>query len=733
MRPHVASRKRFRRRAVAIVFYSLALLVGLLRAPAQTEADFSSNPGETDATNFVVPVALDGLVSKAANLFDLEGKSLRFTPQGDGSYTIELLPDATTMACNRVLQDDDAEPDGPFQAKGWAVRLPFSFPFGGKTWSKIYVNRNGNLSFAKHEGAYWPQRDPWPDGGMRSMAATIDSNAAAGLEQMIAVLWAPYEPNPAVSEVRLEAQDNCLAVTWHVVRSYAGQVVAGPCTFQVRLYPTGVIEMAYLKVPEKDGIVGLFTGLPVNGPLLEHWQHSHSAADPSVAIASADIYDAGSTLKFVLSMKTDAPLHVAQGMLAYRCLFKVNGYLEQVATNVTDKPFGSSSLGATPHTAGYAIHGKTVEIYVSKVAFAGCDKIYPGWNVTWWGLPGRFDQSPADLRPGVDLTKVTPGETDLSSTHDARSGNIFEVFHYSEVTKKADRLLKEIYQQLPPDDDIALVFTDFRIDDLYGQGGGAWHVNFPIQGIGGGADQPRSTKELGSTKLQINIANVWVGAPLFAESGTDPEGRHWFNYALGVKWIAHESTHRWGMTLVTRNPHTDQQVDLGDSVGHWIEGMNTPALFPMGGHYLDHPSPGPSIMGGSVWQENPDGTFSKDNYPFGAPGGYTALDLYIMGFLPPDKVPDTFVLTNLQDLGDGRYSGTKLRVRIQDIISVMGPRLPASADAQRIFHMKLYLVHEPGRDVDPAMLERAQHLSVAVANFFHQATGGEMQVVPSGE
>ena len=115
-----------------------------------------------------------------------------------------------------------------------------------------------------------------------------------------------------------------------------------------------------------------------------------------------------------------------------------------------------------------------------------------------------------------------------------------------------------------------------------------------------------------------------------------------------------------------------------------------------------------------------------------SPGWIFVLDLYAMGMLPADKVPETFLLNDLKFLGGNRYQATKIPVRIEDIVTVMGPRVPPGDQTQKIFHMKFYAAHEPGVDVSPAILSRARKLSAAVTDFFSRATGGEMRVVPSG-
>lgn len=101
-----------------------------------------------------------------------------------------------------------------------------------------------------------------------------------------------------------------------------------------------------------------------------------------------------------------------------------------------------------------------------------------------------------------------------------------------------------------------------------------------------------------------------------------------------------------------------------------------------------------------------------------------------MGMLPPERVPDTFLLEDFKDLALNHFQGTSTPVRIGDIERVMGKRLPTCADAQKIFHMTVYLAHEPDRNATAAMLTRARRLSAVLSKFFLKATGGAMRVVP---
>jgi hypothetical protein len=664
------------------------------------------------------------------DFFDLQGKTVRFTPAGGRAYQVQTLDGSSMVQGGAALED--AEAVGPWYSKGWSVAIPFSFPFGGKSYDHVYVNMDGNISFDEAESDYWAQRDPWSDGGMVSVAAAIDGRSVGGLERMIAAYWGPYQ-NPSVSQISTQVSSGCLAVTWNMTRAAWGQAVLGVNTFQARLYASGVIELTYPHVAERDGIVGVFPGQVTAGRSLCHWEPAGEAPDPSVDIDSADVFDGGTVLDLALTMKEQIPGSVDSGTLDYRCWIDRDGTKDVVDLAVSDHPRMTCWLTTAPRTGGWRIRGKRVNMYVSKLLLAGCKNCSFGWDVTWWGKDGRYFGS--GQIPVADVSEVHPSMFKFSGAIASQEhrGNIFEVFHYPVVWKASERLLKSVYTRIPPRDDIAIVFTDFRIDDLYGVGGGAIAANVPLKGVGKGNEHPRSTRDVGSTKLQMTIATTWLGSPTFEEAGQNDDGTNWYNFGRGVKWIAHECTHRWGMDMSFVNPSTGQTEKLTDSLGHWRQGLDTTAMFPVTELYLQPRNDGGSVMGGTAWRQNSDGTFLQSDYPFIIPGGYSALDLYVMGMLPAERVTPMLLIEDLKDLGDNRFSGSPVRVRIEDIVAAMGQRVPAYADAQKVWHMSFYVVHEPGREADPALMARAEGLAAAVVNYFYRATGGTMRVVPANE
>ena len=85
-------------------------------------------------------------------------------------------------------------------------------------------------------------------------------------------------------------------------------------------------------------------------------------------------------------------------------------------------------------------------------------------------------------------------------------------------------------------------------------------------------------------------------------------------------------------------------------------------------------------MGGGVWQDNFDGTYTQLHDGYFVPAtGYSYLDLYLMGMISAAEVPDFFILNNLVPAGkdaNGRpmFKAARTKVTIQDVIEPRTPR-----------------------------------------------------------
>ena len=134
-------------------------------------------------------------------------------------------------------------------------------------------------------------------------------------------------------------------------------------------------------------------------------------------------------------------------------------------------------------------------------------------------------------------------------------------------------------------------------------------------------------------------------------------------------------------------------------------------------------------MGGSVWQDNFDGTYTqlRDFYYVPAPG-YSFLDLYLMGLISAAEVPDFFMLKNLVAVGKDAnghpiFKADRTKVTIQDVIAVEGPRLPDVDHSQREFNTGIVVVVEHGQSPSHELIERANGIRNQWIDYWETSTG----------
>ena len=658
----------------------------------------SGESGTIGVHGSVTTVPAGRLLQKPANFFDLEGRTVTFTPNSEGEYAV------TVGDLNWHEPGSEAETiSAVLDWHGYlTVDLPFPFPFAGRTWTGVYANANGNISFQRPEGMNWPHRDPWADAGMRSIAAAIDSRAAAGLEAMIAVLWAMYGD----TTVSVDSTPARVVITWKAFRRTAVNVYYEPLgenLFQALLYPSGAIELAYRTVPERDGIVGLFHGLNTRGRTLDSVDDAvGDVAHPVLDITKAELVDNGSTMLATITLAEDIPEQVERSSIDYHVSIKFGDTRCAVglAINADGRQSFASWCSPRPSVVGHRVRGRTIEIPISKTLLNGADHFSWQAGAVWWGED--FDGTERHT------VYVVEPDYDLRTLSGRIAGNVFEVFHYSNVPKHAtQQVLSYIYHQVPANDEFALAFTDFRMDDLYNSGGAA-AANEPIQGIGEDAANPTQGEYYGSDNLLISMAPAFIGASNFNKTGVS-YGRQYRSFSPAIRWIAHEAGHRWGMHLQFRNPHSGQVEDLADRLGHWSNYLHAPAVHPVWPSFASEPYSEASIMGGDIWIDNGDGSFTRagDSYPLAT--GLSALDLYAMGMIPPNEVPETFILRDVQETDRwDTVRATKVPVRIEDIVAAMGPRVPSAEESRKEFRLGIYLLHENGRPPRADLLERAR-------------------------
>ena len=341
----------------------------------------------------------------------------------------------------------------------------------------------------------------------------------------------------------------------------------------------------------------------------------------------------------------------------------------------------------------------------------------------------------------VDLSSLTPKDGSFVA--------VYEAFHYLTRPKPQD-LSCTILKALGDKFDFLAYYSDFRIDSQEASSPSDGPVGGKVTGIG--ETQHEQTAEVLASRctqgrFQLGFEHPeYVGAnevqaepPDGAPAGSahniafyrqqlrraSPEGRHLpFNYAVGH--LGHEVAHRWAAYVSAKI--NDQVISLGPWP-HWDPGLQTPVAFP-----YSLPTEA-STMGGGVWQDNFDGTYTqlRDGY-FVPASGYSYLDLYLMGLISAAEVPDFFILKNLvrvaKDVnGHTIYKAERTKVRIQDVIAAEGQRLPDIDHSQRQFNTGIVVMVEHGKRPSPELMERANGIREQWINYWETTTGHRSSMI----
>ena len=134
-------------------------------------------------------------------------------------------------------------------------------------------------------------------------------------------------------------------------------------------------------------------------------------------------------------------------------------------------------------------------------------------------------------------------------------------------------------------------------------------------------------------------------------------------------------------------------------------------------------------MGGGVWQDNYDGTFTQLDDDYYVPAtGWSYLDLYLMGLIRASEVPDFFLLRNLvpagQD-GNGRpiFKADRTKITIQDVIAQEGPRLPDVDRSQKKFNTGMVVMVEHGKKPSKELINRTNAIRQRWMDYWETTTG----------
>jgi len=190
----------------------------------------------------------DGQIVADANPFDLEGKSLTFTPGGASSYTVsagdalalEPDPGARIEDFETDLDPPHTPPDDGFKQIDFGEG--FSFSFYGVSYSRVLIGTNGFLSFDSGTG------DP-----EESAAKFINDRP------IISGFWHDLDTTDTAgpSGIFVKQFADKFVATWKQVPEFDTYDLN---TFQIILHRDGRIQFSYTGITTRSALVGISPG-----------------------------------------------------------------------------------------------------------------------------------------------------------------------------------------------------------------------------------------------------------------------------------------------------------------------------------------------------------------------------------------------------------------------------------------------------------------------------------------
>lgn len=204
------------------------------------------------------------LALSGTNAFDTDGQTHRYTPTGGGVYDV-----AQVSFSFDAVQGTDIFPgdDGVVLQS-----LGFSFPYGGSTWTDVYVSGNGAVSF----------------GAQINPAGYYDSADFFSATPKIAPLYLDLF-SPGGGFIRVKSEATKCTITWDTVIEYG---TGKYNSFQLVLYPSGIFTISYDAIgstTQSNGLPVIIGHNPGGSPTLEEIDFSSDL--PFTSIANAAVYE----------------------------------------------------------------------------------------------------------------------------------------------------------------------------------------------------------------------------------------------------------------------------------------------------------------------------------------------------------------------------------------------------------------------------------------------------------
>ena len=658
-----------------------------------------------------------------ANPLDLAGRTLMFTPDGRGGYSREVRALDWEEDLGDPV-DDNAE-------------IVFQFDFAGREWESFFVSRYGLVTF----GEPYPFSRVGPD-RFGTMAAIADY---LGDPPMIAALykpqlggWSTYDADQFRNTQHVSRRPDQVVVTW-ITTDPAFHVHGVPpqekTRFQMTLHTDGGIAFHYAPEPDdpdeaiRDGIVGLFPGVVKTGLLGSIPDRVDGSVPAHLDLVETALYATAEPDRVLVEFTTRGPIRpIPSQEIFYTVVIDDWDFLAGVAL----QPDGSRTAWWDAKAAyDLDVDDNRIGLLFDSGEFSGHSTSVLAFARSRNQPTGSWGPRYGEHSAVISFPEAAdPAPIDLSQPDPRPSAAQYEVFRYPMIRDGREgvgHVSCRIIEVLGDHFDLLAFNSEFRVDQQ-GPGpahgfAGFYHKNIQaeVTGIGPpGGDY--------ATPCETRLKNswgfpVWMKADSVAdESYAELPGQT--PYDPGLTTFAHEMGHTW-LAAARYMKDGERRLMTAGEGSHWAPELHAPAPFPWRG------TENGSVMGGNFWRENRDGTFTPTNGWSSKGGGFSWLDLYLMGLATADEVPDMFILRNLQETGRGwrgPYTAEKEIVTMEQIVAAIGPRNPPPERAPKVFNIGFVYFLLPGQEPDPELLRELVRYRDRALEHWRHVTGGRGQL-----
>ena len=674
-----------------------------------------------------------------SNLFDLENTTISFVPNDEGGYSVERKElqwnpdigeemeasflDSTSIIANRYTLEN------------------FEFPFSGDNLRELYVSPSGLITFSSDIYSGIMQRidarEFRYESGLKDLSGSF-------FENTIAPLFWIYSPRNISGNIHVNEDSDSVTLTFSV---------SEPCCnldayttsnnindYQVKLDSSGQIDISYKKIESKAGVVGVF---PVHeyghGQLIDSFDFEESNhLSPQYDITNLSIYKSrdNRNVEFVYTFAGDLSAVLTSEFtnwffsILYRGERKDAGFRSILSLGSTLirgaqpklKVYNDSEIVSEP-----IIHGNKLFLNLNFIHAQVGDVIqFESRIFENSGKPGdeiQIEFTYPDLINRESIFRNVDFSTEEINDLQSR---IYEGFFYqndrnTEIT--THRIMCDVIRKFGDTFTLAAHYSSFRTDrgaasspivsydsSSKGIGIGSWFRADPRDG-------PTLVGSCRSYDLQSNLDKIIpLGSVPGSSFGSAP-----YLYSSGL--LVHEIGHNWVVSPALRAKIGEERVYLSQFFGgHWRNNLHNPVAVSISGRDES------STMGGTNWRDNGDGTFSRIRSQV-LTSGFSYMDLYLMGLIPPENVPDFYMVNNYEFVeidsdGNWLYTVDKVDVAIEDVIAANGPRFPTYLESPKDFNMAFTYVRQYGEPIDQGKLDMLRGVRDAFFDRWCAVTGG---------